>query len=205
MSFWWCGSDRSAIGPVTVFWGLSGWGFGRQQIWGPIWSKIYRTLLYSPPGLFPCLLGACCFGLGLVRITVLQIRVLRSIMNSNSAFLMWSSVAFLFVVSFPTKWFVWMYFASLPSVLYFVKSTIGKLHNHTALFYFSFFPYFFLFFLLLFDLYRLVIASISVRSPDKLGIILGNLFSTAIIGSGWFKYSSLRLMVVPASQCSWPG
>ena len=48
-------------------------------------------------------------------------------MNSNSAFFMFSSVAFLFVFKFPTMWLIWMYFASFPSVLYLLESTIGKL------------------------------------------------------------------------------
>ena len=128
MSFWWLRSDRGAICPVTVFWGLSGWRFYLQQIWGPIWLKVYRTLLYSPPVLSLCILGACCFGLGLVRGRSLS--WWSGFWDPSWTRILLFDVIFrcvLNLVSIPTMWIVWIYFASLPSVLSFVKSTIDKL------------------------------------------------------------------------------
>ena len=42
-------------------------------------------------------------------ISVFALNVFRSIIKSNSAFLKWSSVIFLFLVSFPTIWLIWKY------------------------------------------------------------------------------------------------
>ena len=60
-------------------------------------------------------------------IAVFEISVFKFSMNSNCAFFTFSSVVSLFVVRFPTKWLIWMFFASFPSVLYLLKSTIGQL------------------------------------------------------------------------------
>ena len=55
------------------------------------------------------------------------ISVLGSSMKLNSAFLIVSSVAFLFPVMLSITWFIWINCVSFPSVLKAFKSTIGKL------------------------------------------------------------------------------
>ena len=44
----------------------------------------------------------------------------------------------------------------------------------------------------------------SICSPNQFGINFGNFFSTALVWPGRSKNRTLCLVIVPASQCTWP-
>ena len=102
--------------------------------WSSTNTRPHRIDSFSNTGLYPSGAVSQSSRLMLVltrvnsgSIAVFKISVFKSSINSNSAFLILSSVIFLFAVRFPTMWLICMYLASLLSVLYLDRFTIGKL------------------------------------------------------------------------------